>query len=127
MYRFLFSLLFVVIPIHSVRIGSFNLKQFGATKGNNEWVKRITAEILCDFDIALIQEFSGVGIDGPAALAGQVAYISNNRYIWEWREGLGTSTSKEKYAFAYRNSTSGVKILHADEYEDTLGIFERPP
>lgn len=127
MYRSLLILLSVFIPIRSFRIGSFNLKQFGATKGNNEWVKMITAKILRDFEIAVMQEFSGVGIEGPTALAGQLASVSNNSYVWWWSEALGRSSSKEKYAFAYRNSASGVKILHANEYEDTLGIFERPP
>ena len=126
MYRLLSILLFLVTTVHTFRIGSFNIKQFGKDKAKNERVKNITAEILSGFDLVAIQEFSGDMI-GLSALVGELASISNNGYVWWFSKPQGRSNTKERYAFAYRHSIPGVKILHVSNYRDAYDLFERPP
>ncbi|CAF2917338.1 unnamed protein product [Rotaria sp. Silwood2] len=114
--------------VSTVRIGSFNLHQYGPTKAANATLTGLIADILNDFDVAVIQEITDVTIQAPYVLYTAL----NNRsisypYTMALSERVGRSTSKEQYIFFNRESTSGVKLINYYLYDDVGNRFERPP
>ncbi|UJR28712.1 hypothetical protein I4U23_009941 [Adineta vaga] len=122
-------LIFVLdVYISAVRIGSFNLHQYGSKKAANATLTDLVAKILNDFDIAIIQEITDVTIKAPYVLFDALNKISKTKpYTMTLSERVGRSSTKEQYIFFNRESTSGVKLINYYLYEDTEDYFERPP
>jgi len=116
------------IYISAVRIGSFNLKQYGSKKASNATITDYVVEILNDFDLAVIQEITDVTIQAPYVLYGALNEQSKSKpYTMILSERVGRSSAKEQYIFFNRESTSGVKLINYYLYNDIEDYFERPP
>jgi len=117
-----------ISSLFAVRIGSFNLHQFGKAKAANATTTKMIAEIINQFDIAIIQEISDVSLQAPYILLDTLNSITAPKfYEMSLSERLGDSNTKEQYAFINRESTSGVKLVNAYVFHDPLDYYERPP
>jgi hypothetical protein len=123
-------LIFVVVSTHisAVRIGSFNLHQYGSKKAADGEITNYIAEILNDFDLAIIQEISDAAIKAPYVLYDALNKVSKSGgYSIALSERVGRSSTKEQFIFFNRESTSGVKLVNYYIYNDKKDYFERPP
>jgi len=112
----------------AIRIGSFNLHQYGKAKAANASTTKFIAGLLNTFDIAIIQEISDVDQQAPFRLLDTLNTISApNTYDMSLSSRLGNSNTKEQYAYLNRESTSKVQLVSAYVYEDKNKYFERPP
>jgi len=124
--------LFVVVLVLSasaVRIGSFNLKQYGSKKAANATLTNLVAQLINDFDLAIIQEITDVSLKAPHVLHAALNKLSPSRpYTMTLSERVGDTTSKEQYIFFNRNSASGLELVSASVYDDKVNdYFERAP
>ena len=114
--------------VSSVRIGSFNLKQYGPMKSSDPVVTNYIATILNDFDLGVIQEITDVSLKAPYVLHDALNKLSKRRpYTMTLSPRAGRSENQEQYVFFNRESTSGVQLVNAYLYEDAADDFERPP
>jgi hypothetical protein len=114
--------------ISAVRIGSFNLKQYGPKKSANATITNYIAEILNDFDLSIIQEITDVSIKAPYVLYDALNQASKSgAYSMVLSDRVGRSSAKEQYIFFNRESTSGIKLINSYLYNDVEDYFERPP
>jgi len=113
--------------VSAVRIGSFNLHQYGAKKSGNASTTNTIAEIISDFDLAIIQEISDVSLKAPNVLHEALNKISSKPYTMSLSARLGRSATKEQYIFFNREATSGLEVVETYVYDDTEDLFEREP
>lgn len=130
--QFVSSVLFLAIALgtyaSAVRIGSFNLHQYGSKKSANATLTKTVAQIINDFDLAIIQEISDVALKAPYVLHNALNEVSGkNKYTMTLSDRVGRSATKEQYIFFNREATSGVEVVDAYLYEDEDDLFERPP
>jgi len=111
----------------AVRIGSFNLHQYGSKKAANGVLTNTIAQIISDFDLAIIQEISDVSLKAPYVLFEALNEVSEEQYTMTLSPRVGRSATKEQYIFFNRESKSGVKVVDAYIYDDVNDLFERPP
>ncbi|CAF5223586.1 unnamed protein product [Rotaria magnacalcarata] len=124
----IFLVFFFTTYVYTVRIGSFNLHQYGSSKAADSIVTGIIADILNDFDVAAIQEITDVTMKAPYILLDSLNKRSLSRpYSMALSGRVGRSTSKEQFIFFNRESTSGVKLIDNYLYDDKSNYFERPP
>jgi hypothetical protein len=127
----IFNILFIAIAIgtytSAVRIGSFNLHQYGAKKAANATLTNVIAEIISDFDLAIIQEISDVSLKAPYVLFDALNQISVDPYTMYLSERAGRSATKEQFIFFNREVTSGIENVETYMFDDVDDIFERPP
>jgi len=130
--QFVSSVLYLAIVLaayaSAVRIGSFNLHQYGGKKAGNATSTKIVAEIISDFDLAIIQEISDVSLNAPYVLFDALNKVSAAPYTMALSPRVGRSTTKEQFIIFNRESTSGVTLVSASIYDDSKhDYFERPP
>ena len=114
--------------VSSVRIGSFNLKQYGPMKSSTPTVTNIVATILNDFDLGVIQEITDVSLAAPYILHDALNKVSKSGpYTMTLSPRAGRSENQEQYIFFNRESTSGVQLVNSYLYEDVADDFQRPP
>ncbi|CAF3065242.1 unnamed protein product [Rotaria socialis] len=114
--------------VSAVRIGSFNLHQYGSKKAANATLTHTVAQIISDFDLAIIQEISDVSLKAPYVLHEALNQIStSNSYTMTLSGRVGRSATKEQFIFFNREATSGVEVVQAYLYDDVEDRFERPP
>ncbi|CAF2777001.1 unnamed protein product [Rotaria sp. Silwood2] len=114
--------------VSTVRIGSFNLHQYGSAKAASATLTGHIVDIINDFDLAVIQEITDVTIQAPYVLFEALNKKSKSKpYSMTLSPRVGRSTSKEQYIFFNRESTSGVKLINYYLYDDVGNRFERPP
>ncbi len=114
--------------IVAVRIGSFNLHQYGPKKAADATITNRVATILNDFDLAVVQEITDVTLKAPYVLYEALNKISKSKpYSMTLSGRVGRSTAKEQYIFFNRESTSGVQLVNSYIYDDIQDYFERPP
>ncbi|CAM4751690.1 unnamed protein product [Rotaria magnacalcarata] len=113
----------------AIRIGSFNLHQYGPKKSSNATLTNLIAQIINDFDLAAIQEITDVSLKAPIVLHQALNGVSKlGPYTMTLSERVGDSTSKEQYIFFNREATSGLQLLSASVYDDSrYDYFERAP
>ncbi|CAF1063854.1 unnamed protein product [Adineta ricciae] len=111
----------------AVRIGSFNLHQYGSKKAANADLTNTVAQIISDFDLAIIQEISDVSLRAPYVLFEELNKVSQEPYTMTLSPRVGRSATKEQYIFFNRESQSGVEIVESYIYDDIKDLFERPP
>lgn len=113
----------------AIRIGSFNLQQYGPKKSSNATLTNFIAQIIKDFDLAIIQEITDVSLKAPSILNEALNKVSpSGAYTMVLSERVGDSTSKEQYIFFNREATSGLQLLTASVYDDSsFDYFERAP
>lgn len=125
--------LFVIVLLGSstaaIRIGSFNLKQYGPAKSSNATLTNIIAQIIKDFDLAVIQEITDATLKAPGVLHEALNRASGyGPYTMTLSPRFGDSTSKEQYIFFNRERTSGLKLHSTTIYDDGIhDYFEREP
>lgn len=104
-----------------VRILSFNIQIFGASKMAKPEVAGILADIVSRADIIAVQEVRSAGIEPVenfmSLLPEQYRYVIGPR--------LGRSISKEQYWVLYNSSR--VTVLREDTWPDEADVFEREP
>lgn len=126
--RFLILTVALTVYVSSVRIGSFNLHQYGSKKAANATLTNVVAGIISDFDLAIIQEISDVSLQAPYVLFDALNQISSeNVYTMTLSERVGRSATKEQYIFFNREATSGLEVVDSYIYADVNDFFERPP
>ena len=130
--RVVSSVVFLVfafdIYVSAVRVGSFNLHQYGSKKAANATLTDLVAKIINDFDLAIIQEITDVSLQAPYVLFEALNKVSKSKpYTMTLSERVGRSSSKEQYIFFNRESTSAVKLIDYYLYVDSNDYFERPP
>jgi len=117
-----------ISSLFAIRIGSFNLHQYGKAKAGNKTTTNYIASIINTFDLAIIQEISDVSLSAPFVLLDAInAIAAPKTYTMSLSERLGDSNTKEQYAFINRESTSGVQLVSAYVFHDTADYYERPP
>jgi len=88
--------------VSAVRIGSFNLHQYGSKKAANPALTNTVAQIISDFDLAIIQEISDVSLKAPHVLHEALNEISSsNRYTMTLSPRVGRSNTKEQFIFFF--------------------------
>ena len=130
--QFIAKVLFLAIALETyvsaVRIGSFNLHQYGSKKAANATLTKVVAEIINDFDLAIIQEITDVSLTAPFVLHAALNAASGaNQYTMVLSDRVGRSATKEQFIFFNREATSGVECINSYIYEDVQDYFERPP
>jgi len=114
--------------VSAVRIGSFNLHQYGSKKAANPALTNTVAQIISDFDLAIIQEISDVSLKAPHVLHEALNEISSsNRYTMTLSPRVGRSNTKEQFIFFNREAKSGLEVIDSYIYDDSSDYFERPP
>ncbi|CAF1204752.1 unnamed protein product [Adineta steineri] len=111
----------------AVRVGSFNLHQYGSKKAANPSLTHTVAQIINDFDLGIIQEISDVSLKAPYVLFDELNKVSPSPYTMTLSERAGRSNTKEQYIFFNRESTSGLEVVDAYLHPDIEDNFERPP
>ena len=124
----LFILITLTVVTSGVRIGSFNLHQYGSKKAENSTLTDHVARILCDFDLGVIQEVTDVSQKAPHVLLAALNKVSTSgSFTMALSERVGRSATKEQYIFFNRESTSGIQLVSAYIHNDVTDRFERPP
>eukprot|EP00731_Ephydatia_muelleri_P019234 Em0012g59a len=124
----------VALPwtVSGLKIGTFNVKVFGPKKLQDRTNVDVLCKIVSRYDVLLIEEIRSK-IDG--VIPTLLGYVNNRpvgraaAYKFRISQRLGTTSSKEQYAFIYRfddmfRRSNTVNIT--DEYQ-LNGNFERPP
>lgn len=111
----------------AARVGSFNLHQYGSKKAANADLTNTVAQIISDFDLAIIQEISDVSLKAPYVLFEELNKVSQEPYTMTLSPRVGRSATKEQYIFFNRESKSGVEVVESYIYDDVNDLFERPP
>lgn len=122
---------------NGLKIGAFNVQLFGVKKMEKTAVVNVLVDIISRYDILLIQEIrdaSGKAIEELLTITNQ--QNSKNPFSLKISPRLGRTTSKEQYAFLFRE-TSGLKVVRDYVYDDgdeslntdtnTIDTFEREP
>jgi len=117
-----------ISSLFAIRIGSFNLHQYGKAKAGNVTTTNHIAKIINTLDLAIIQEISDVSLQAPFVLLEAINAIAAPKfYTMSLSERLGDSNTKEQYAYINRESTSGVQLVQAYVFNDPNDYYERPP
>jgi endonuclease/exonuclease/phosphatase family metal-dependent hydrolase len=129
--QFVSNILFIALAlgtcISAVRIGSFNLHQYGSKKSANAPLTNTIAEIISEFDLAIIQEISDVSLKAPYVLFDALNAISKDPYTMYLSDRAGRSATKEQFIFFNREATSGIEQVETYMFDDVDDLFERPP
>ncbi len=108
-----------------IKIASFNIQVFGRKKASKKWVMEILAKTISGFDIVAIQEIRDATGTAIEELEREVDALGED-YGFIISPRLGRTSSKEQYAYMYRENT--VEPMHTYTYEDTAGdLFHREP
>ncbi|XP_063953744.1 deoxyribonuclease-1-like isoform X2 [Lytechinus pictus] len=108
------------------RVGAFSLKVFGQTKITDLSIVATIARVIMRYDIILLQgiiDSEGTAVDDLLKLVNSVE--SDDPYSMIISEGLGSSYTKEHYAYLYRSSRAN--LVRSYTYKDTGDRFEREP
>ncbi|KAI8479423.1 Deoxyribonuclease-1 [Branchiostoma belcheri] len=132
MFTRLAALLLVLLHVTlGIRIGAFNIRVFGRAKMGKTDVVTVLLQVAERYDVLLIQEIrdaSGTAINNFLELLNG---RPGNNYSMVISHRLGRTTSKEQYAFLYRNGV-GLSIPDTYTYDDGeesngTDVFEREP
>ncbi|XP_048780028.1 deoxyribonuclease-1-like isoform X4 [Ostrea edulis] len=110
-----------------IRIGAFNIQIFGETKFNKPGVVQELIKILSRYDIVLVQEIRDSSETYIYRLVDEAnnSTRTNEPFSLVVSERLGRTSSKEQYAFLYREKF--VNKVDVYQYADPFDIFQRPP
>lgn len=108
-----------------LRVGAFNIQIFGVSKMDEPEVVEVIKDIVIQYDIILIQEIRDSTNTAIHELLDEVNSMGAGTYQMMLSERLGRTSSKEQYAFFYKQSTVGV--VNAYQWPDVNDVFEREP
>ncbi|XP_075942766.1 deoxyribonuclease-1-like [Anarhichas minor] len=123
------GLLLVLLHLStSLLLGAFNIQQFGDKKSSNTTLMDIITQIVCRYDIILIQEVR----DPDLEVTDRLMTAVNNRcpqFGYIISGPLGPRFYKERYLFLYREAI--VSVGRSATYDDipygSYSRFSRPP
>ncbi|KPK41685.1 MAG: hypothetical protein AMJ78_04870 [Omnitrophica WOR_2 bacterium SM23_29] len=109
-----------------IRIASFNIQIFGQSKIKKREVMETLAKIIKKYDLVAIQEVRSIKQNVIPTLLSYVNDAST-RYDYIISKRLGTTDTKEQYAFVYNTET--ISLIPDSSYvvRDTRDLFEREP
>lgn len=112
-----------------LKIGSFNVKNFGATKAANPYVMRRLAKVLARYDIAFLQELRNKDQMAIFALKEAVEQFTGKRFSIIISQPLGRSTYKEQYAYLFNPNKVSLEdyYTYEDGEEPIYDTFSREP
>jgi len=115
-----------VFAQEKISIASFNLRIFGQSKAEKEPVLKAISEIIKKFDIIAIQEIRDKEETAILLLMNE---INKETRSYDYLVGprLGRTSSKEQYAFIYRNDRIKYDYFPITWNDDEEDIFEREP
>ena len=123
---FLFVLCFFQASAQKIRVCSWNLKDFGQSKSEEEI--SFIANLVKGFDVLAIQEVVA-GYGGPKAVIRLTEALNRSGTQWEYTFSHGTSSdrySKERYAFIWK-SAKVQKVGEAWLEKDYHLLIDREP
>lgn len=124
-----FSLLFIFAFVNSssVKIAAFNVQVFGKSKMEKSAFNKNIRNILKNFDMIFFQEIRDSSETAIYELLDLLNYRrkTTQRYEITVSPRLGSTSSKESYAYIYRKDKFELKEVH--QYGDRGKNFERPP
>ncbi|CAH1776658.1 unnamed protein product [Owenia fusiformis] len=125
-WKGLFVFLVVLLPSHCIlgqKIGAFNVRIFGQSKAQKPEVMDILKRIVRRYDVILIQEIRDAK---ETAILDLLALVNEgaSEYSLVQSARLGRTSSKEQYAYIYRNELS---VTDEFVFNDISDIFEREP
>jgi deoxyribonuclease-1-like protein len=123
---FLFVLFFFQASAQKIRVCSWNLKDFGQSKSEEEI--SFIANLVKSFDVLAIQEVVA-GYGGPKAVIRLTEALNRSGTQWEYTFSHGTSSdrySKERYAFIWK-SRKVQKLGEAWLEKDYNLLIDREP
>lgn len=109
----------------NVRIGAFNMENFGPTKAGNAAIVNGFANIALEYDALVLQEIEDVSGDAPNVLLAEVNRLADRPYNLALSPRLGRTSAKEQYGLLYRPDR--VELLDARLIDDPEDEFEREP
>ncbi|XP_050413385.1 deoxyribonuclease-1 [Patella vulgata] len=118
--------------VNGLKIGSFNIQIFGESKSKKPDVMDIIGKIVVRYDIVLILEIRDSKKKAMPKLMEIIQPRSGDpEYKMEISDRVGRTTSKEQYAFLYRDNL-GLKVVESFHYDDgdekkKEDQFEREP
>ncbi|XP_076448003.1 deoxyribonuclease-1-like isoform X2 [Babylonia areolata] len=114
-----------------LRVGAFNAKVFGVTKAGKPHVMDVLAKIAARYDILLLQEIKDSSGQAILQLLQRIKQDHGITMSMNISERLGRTSSKEQYAFMYRQDRglSVVDSLHFDDGDEATeeDLFQREP
>ncbi|XP_064609247.1 deoxyribonuclease-1-like 2 [Liolophura sinensis] len=111
---------------HGLVFSAFNIKWLTPSKYDKPIVSEIIPEILSRYDIILIQEIRGDGINVMSRAIADLSSLTGHTYGYVMSKKTGRSSYKEQYAYVYRQD-AGFSVMTALQYNDTRDVFEREP
>ncbi len=112
----------LAIDTTSLKVGAYNLKNFGTTKVENTFVLGHLVQILARYDVALLQEIRNKDEVAIYLLRDALSLYTGINYQIIISEPIGRSTYKEQYAYLY--NPKKVTLLTHYLYDDGLEPFE---
>jgi len=107
------------LQTETIKIATWNIQIFGKTKYNKPDVRAAIVDELQEYDIVAIQEIRDISESYFPKLMEE---LPEYNYVVSVR--LGRTSSKEQYAFIYRN---GIQLIDSYVVEDPQDEFEREP
>lgn len=104
----------VYIEKSDLKIGAFNLKQFGDTKASSQDSLQGFATIICDYDIILLQEIRDQDGSSVDLLDSKVIDTCGDKFQYSLSTSLGSTVYKEKYLYYF--NTSKVTLVDAQVF-----------
>lgn len=110
----------------TIRVASFNIQVFGATKSRKPHVMDVLARIVREFDVVAVQEIRSKDQD---IIPNFVDLINSSEVRYDYVIGprLGRSVSKEQYAFIYDMTTVEVDRTQLYTVADPHDMLHREP
>lgn len=109
----------------NVRIGAFNMENFGSTKSSDPALVARYAAIVMQYDALVLQEIEDVSGEAPQILLTEVNRRSTARYALALSPRLGRTSAKEQYGLIYRPDR--ISLLSSLQLADPEDEFEREP
>jgi endonuclease/exonuclease/phosphatase family metal-dependent hydrolase len=110
---------------NALTVGAFNIQVFGVSKMGEPQVVEVLKKTLIHYDIVLIQEIRDSSNTAIHQLLAEVNSMGAGTWQMMLSERLGRTSSKEQYAFFYKQSTVGVVNVY--QWPDVNDVFEREP
>ena len=113
-----------VLAPDNITIAAFNIQVFGKSKASNEEVMEVLARTARNFDIIAVQEIRDSSGESLPQLVERINAMGEPGYNFTVGPRLGRTSSKEQYAYIYRE---GIELLGNSTFNDSGDLFHREP
>ena len=108
----------------NITIAAFNIQVFGKSKASKEDVMDILARSAANFDIIAVQEIRDSSGESLPKLVERINALDGPDYEYTVGPRLGRTSSKEQYAYIYREE---IELLGNSTFNDSDDLFHREP